>query len=197
MKGERIAIICLTAGLITVGATNYTGKEIKQVEVVQEYQDNNLELEKSIKEEISKVGRIEVLQMQVGKKATIDNKSKLDMFKKELMINFKVNVHFYLNITDTVSITGNTITVYTKEPDIESSINYDLTTFKQNNGVFAYGDLKLTPEYNQEIENIVCNKVNEEAKEENETARINAEKILEDLLAKSNNRMNVKIVYVR
>ena len=46
MKGERIAIICLTAGLITVGATTYTGKEIKQVEVVQEYQDNNLELEK-------------------------------------------------------------------------------------------------------------------------------------------------------
>lgn len=197
MKGERIAIICLTAGLITVGATNYTGKEIKQVEVVQEYQDNNLELEKSIKEEISKVGRIEVLQMQVGKKATIDNKSKLDMFRKELTIDFKVNVHFYLNITDTVSIAGNTIIVYTKEPDIESSINYDLTTFKQENGIFAYGDLKLTPEYNQEIENTVCSKVNEEAKEENETARNNAEKILEDLLTKSNNRMNVKMVYVR
>ena len=197
MKGERIAIICLTAGLITVGATNYTGKEIKQVEVVQEYQDNNLELEKSIKEEISKVGRIEVLQMQVGKKATIDNKSKLDMFKKELTIDFKVNVHFYLNIADTVSITGNTITVYTKEPIIESSINYDLTTFKQENGIFADGDLKLTPEYNQETENTVCSKVNEEAKEENEEARCNAEKILEDLLMKSNNRMNVKIVYVR
>lgn len=197
MKSERIAIICLTAGLITVGATTYTKKEIKQVEVVQEYQDNNLELERSIKEEISKVGRIEVLQMQVGKRATIDNKSKLDMFKKELTIDFKVNVHFYLNITDTVSITGNTITVYTKEPDIESSINYDLTTFKQENGVFAYGDLKLTPGYNQEIENTVCNKVNEEAKEENEEARCNAEKILEDLLVKSNNRMNVKIVYVR
>ena len=197
MKGERIAIICLTAGLITVGATTYTRKEIKQVEIVQEYQGSNLELEKSIKEEISKVGRIEVLQMQVGKKATIDNKSKLDMFKKELTIDLKVNVRFYLNITDTVSITGNTITVYTKEPDIESSINYDLTTFKQNNGIFAYGDLKLTPEYNQEIENTVCNKVNEEAKEENETARTNAEKILEDILIKSNNRMNVKIVYVR
>ena len=197
MKSERIAIICLTAGLITVGATTYTKKEIKQVEVVQEYQDNNLELERSIKEEISKVGRIEVLQMQVGKRATIDNKSKLDMFKKELTIDFKVNVHFYLNITDTVSITGNTITVYTKEPDIESSINYDLTTFKQENGMFAYGDLKLTPGYNQEIENTVCNKVNEEAKEELEEARINAERILEDLLAKSNNRMNVKIVYVR
>ena len=106
-------------------------------------------------------------------------------------------MHFYLNITDTVSITGNTITVYTKEPDIESNINYDLTTFKQNNGIFAYGDLKLTPEYNQEIENTVCNKVNEEAKEENEVARTNAEKILEGLLAKTNNRMNVKIVYVR
>lgn len=197
MKSERIAIICLTAGLITVGATTYTKKEIKQVEVVQEYQDNNLELERSIKEEISKVGRIEVLQMQVGKRATIDNKSKLDMFKKELTIDFKVNVHFYLNITDTVSITGNTITVYTKEPDIESSINYDLTTFKQENGMFAYGDLKLTPGYNQEIENTVCNKVNEEAKEELEEARINAERILEDLLAKSNNKMNVKIVYVR
>ena len=197
MKSERIAIICLTAGLITVGATTYTKKEIKQVEVIQEYQDNNLELEKSIKEEISKVGRIEVLQMQVGKRATIDNKSKLDMFKKELTIDFKVNVHFYLNITDTVSITGNTITVYTKEPDIESSINYDLTTFKQENGMFAYGDLKLTPGYNQEIENTVCNKVNEEAKEELEEARCNAEKILEDLLVKSNNRMNVKIVYVR
>lgn len=197
MKSERIAIICLTAGLITVGATTYTKKEIKQVEVVQEYQDNNLELERSIKEEISKVGRIEVLRMQVGKRATIDNKSKLDMFKKELTIDFKVNVHFYLNITDTVSITGNTITVYTKEPDIESSINYDLTTFKQENGMFAYGDLKLTPGYNQEIENTVCNKVNEEAKEELEEARINAERILEDLLAKSNNKMNVKIVYVR
>ena len=197
MKGERIAIICLTAGLITIGATTYTRKDIKQVEVVQEYQDSNLELEKSIKEEISKVGRIEVLQMQVGKKATIDNKSKLDVFKKELTIDFKVNVHFYLNITDTVSITGNTITVYTKEPDIESSINYDLTTFKQENGIVAYGNLKLSPEYNQEIENTVCNKVNEEAKEENEVARTNAEKILEDLLAKSNNRMNVKIVYVR
>ena len=57
--------------------------------------------------------------------------------------------------------------------------------------------MKLTPEYNQEIENTVCNKVNEEAKEESETARTNAEKILEDLLAKTNNRMNVKIVYVR
>ena len=57
--------------------------------------------------------------------------------------------------------------------------------------------MKLTPEYNQEIENTVCSKVNEEAKEENEEARTNAEKILEDLLAKTNNRMNVKIVYVR
>ena len=49
MKGERIVIICLTAGLITVGVTKYTGKEIKQVEVVQEYQDSNLELEKASK----------------------------------------------------------------------------------------------------------------------------------------------------
>lgn len=197
MKGERIAIICLTAGLITVGATTYTGKETKQVEVVQEYQDNNLELEKSIKEEIRKVGRIEVLQMQVGKKATIDNKSKLDMFKKELTIDFKVNVHFYLNITDSISINGNTLTVYTKEPDIESAINYDLTTFKAENGFLTFGELKLTPEYTQEIEKTVCKKVEEEAKEELEEARINAERILEDLLAKSNNRMNVKIVYVR
>ena len=107
---------------------------------------------------------------------------------------FIKNIKFHKNMSLN---RGNTITVYTKEPDIESSINYDLTTFKQENGIFAYGDLKLTPEYNQEIENTVCNKGNEEAKEENETARTNAEKILEDLLAKTNNRMNVKIVYVR
>ena len=44
---------------------------------------------------------------------------------------------------------------------------------------------------------MVRSKVNEEAKEENEESRFNAEKILEDLVAKSNNRMNVKIVYVR
>ena len=48
----------------------------------------------------------------------------------------------------------------------------------------------------QEIEKDVCKEVNKDAEEEFETARINAEKIIEDLLEKSNNRMNVKINFV-
>ena len=103
MKGERIAIICLTAGLITIGATTYTGKEIKQVEVVQEYQDNNLELEK--------LGKKNPLKRDhVGREKGYNGKT-----KKEICIEMLNNGYTYKQIAKQLGIKVSTVEQYKRD----------------------------------------------------------------------------------
>ena len=89
------------------------------------------------------------------------------------------------------------MTIYCNRPIIESNINYDLTKYTKDKGLLVIGDIKLTPEEVEDIENKVCDEVTKEVESEFEAARINAEKIIENLLLKSNNQVrNVKIIYI-
>lgn len=162
--------------------------------IVQE--DTKANLYKSVKESLNKIGRIEVLRMQTGKRVDLSNNVNWSWLKNNLTIDYKVQSHFYLEITDNIDINGSTLVIYCNKPCIESNIDYSLTQYKKDQGLLVIGDLKLTPNEQEEIEKEVCKEVNKDAEEELETARINAEKIIEDLLEKSNNRMNVKINFV-
>ena len=89
------------------------------------------------------------------------------------------------------------MTIYCNKPIIESNIDYDLTKYTKDKGLLVIGDIKLTPEEVEYIENKVCDEVTKEVESEFEAARINAEKIIENLLLKSNNQIrNVKINYI-
>lgn len=165
--------------------------------IIQE--DTKVNLYESIKEELNKIGRIEVLRMQTGKKVDISNKINWSWLKNTLTINYKVQSHFYIEITDNnnISISDNVLTIYCNKPVIESNIDYDLTEYSKEQGLLVIGDIKLTPEEVEEIENTVCEEVTKDAEDEIETARVNAEKVIEQMLEKSNNSIrNVKINFI-
>ena len=95
----------------------------KQIEepvktIIQE--DTKVNLYESIKEELNKIGRIEVLRMQTGKKVDISNKINWSWLKNTLTINYKVQSHFYIEITDNnnISISDNVVTIYCNKPVI-------------------------------------------------------------------------------
>ena len=202
MLKNKIKKILIIAGVILgLGFIfTYNSKPIQQIpNTTIEYKDTKVNLYDSIKEDLNKVGRIEVLRVQTGKKVDISNDINWSWLKNTLTIDYKVQSHFYIEITDNnnISINGNTLTIYCNKPIIESNIDYDLTKYTKDKGLLVIGDIKLTPEEAEDIENKVCSEVTKEVESEFETARINAEKIIENLLLKSNNQIrNVKIIYI-
>ena len=202
MLKNKIKKMLLIAGVILGLGFIFTHKPkpIQQIpNTTIEYKDTKVSLYDSIKEDLNKVGRIEVLRVQTGKKVDISNDINWSWLKNTLTINYKVQSHFYIEITDNnnISINGNTLTIYCNKPTIESNIDYDLTKYTKDKGSLVIGDIKLTPEEAEDIENKVCSEVTKEVESEFETARINAEKIIENLLLKSNNQIrNVKIIYI-
>ena len=202
MLKNKIKKILIIAGVILgLGfMLSYKPKPIQQIpNTIIEYKDTKVSLYDSIKEDLNKVGRIEVLRVQTGKKVDISNDINWSWLKNTLTIDYKVQSHFYIEITDNnnISINGNTLTIYCNKPIIESNIDYDLTKYTKDKGLLVIGDIKLTPEEAEDIENKVCSEVTKEVESEFETARINAEKIIENLLLKSNNQIrNVKIIYI-
>ena len=202
MLKNKIKKILIIAGVILgLGFIfSYKPKPIQQIpNTTIEYKDTKVNLYDSIKEDLNKVGRIEVLRVQTGKKVDISNDINWSWLKNTLTIDYKVQSHFYIEITDNnnISINGNTLTIYCNKPIIESNIDYDLTKYTKDKGLLVIGDIKLTPGEVEDIENKVCDEVTKEVESEFETARINAEKIIEKLLLKSNNQIrNVKINYI-
>ena len=115
---------------------------------------NVIEEEDSIVEEVKAIGRIEIMQCQIGKKINISNDALLKCFNKRSIIDYKICAHYYLDLQESdVFIKNNVLTIYAKKPTIETNILYNLTKINSDNGMLSFGDLKLTPEEQLNIEN--------------------------------------------
>ena len=202
LKNKIIKLLSLV-GIISIligGLTIY--KELNKApsesqEIMYTDRNNAIIEESSIIEELNRVGRLEVMQCQIGKKITISNNSKLEWFKKETTIDYKVMAHYYLDLTKcNISINNNVLTIYVDKPTIETNILYDLTKVSTNNGCLAFNELKLEPNEQLQIENDMCKAISKECKEEIDTTKSYAEDILEKLLIKiDSNIIKVKIFY--
>ena len=128
---------------------------------------NVIEEEDSIVEEVKAIGRIEIMQCQIGKRINISNDALLKCFNKKSIIDYKVCAHYYLDLQESdVFIKNNVLTIYAKKPTIETNILYNLTKINSDNGMLSFGDLKLTPEEQINIENKMCDSVKKECEEE-------------------------------
>ena len=113
--------------MFTLGGIFYTNhvKAPEKTTVVHEYKDKTVEVEQTVIEEIKSVGRIEIMQCQVGKKITLSNNAKWDWFKKETNIDYKVMAHYYLDFSKAnIEIENNILTIECNKPVIETNILY-------------------------------------------------------------------------
>ena len=204
MLKNKIIKLLSVVGIISIligGLTIY--KELNKVpsenqEIVCTDRNNAIIEESAIIEELNKVGRLEVMQCQIGKKITISNNSKLEWFKKETTIDYKVMAHYYLDLTKcSISVNNNVLTIYVNKPIIiETNILYDLTKVSTNNGCLAFNELKLEPNDQLQIENDMCKAISKECEDEIDTTKSYAEDILEKLLIKiDSNILRVKVIY--
>lgn len=202
LKNKIIKLLSLV-GIISILISGLTiHKELnktpsKSQEIVYTDRNNAIIEESSIIEELNKVGRLEVMQCQIGKKITISNNSKLEWFKKETTIDYKVMAHYYLDLTKcSISVNNNVLTIYVDKPTIETNILYDLTKVSTDNGCLIFNEWKLTPEQQLQIENDMCKAISKECEEETTTTKSYAEDILEKLLIKiDSNILRVKVIY--
>ena len=157
---------------------------------------NVIEEEDSIVEEVKAIGRIEIMQCQIGKKINISNDALLKCFNKKSIIDYKICAHYYLDLQESdVFIKNNVLTIYAKKPTIETNILYNLTKINSDNGMLSFGDLKLTPEEQLKIENKMCDSVKKECEEEINNSVKYAEKSVKQLVDKIN--QNVDVVNIK
>ena len=157
---------------------------------------NVIEEEDSIVEEVKAIGRIEIMQCQIGKRINISNDALLKCFNKKSIIDYKVCAHYYLDLQESdVFIKNNVLTIYAKKPTIETNILYNLTKINSDNGMLSFGDLKLTPEEQLNIENKMCDSVKKECEEEINNSIKYAEKSVKQLVGKIN--QNVDVVNIK
>lgn len=202
IKNKIIKLLSLV-GIISIligGSTIY--KELNKAplenqEIVYIDKNNTIIEESSIIEELNKLGRLEVMQCQIGKKMTISNNAKWDCFKKETTIDYKVMAHYYLDLTKCdISVNNNVLTVYVDKPTIETNILYDLTKVSTNNGCLAFNEWKITPEEQLQLENDMCKAISKESEEEINATKSYAKDILEKLLIKiDSNILKINIIY--
>ena len=76
-------------------------------------------------------------------------------------------------------------------PTIETNILYNLTKINSDNGMLSFGDLKLTPEEQLNIENKMCDSVKKECEEEINNSIKYAEKSVKQLVGKINQNIDV------
>ena len=202
LKNKIIKLLSLV-GIISMlidGLTIYQGLNkapVENQEIVYTDKNNAIIEESSIIEELNKVGRLEVMQCQIGKKITISNNAKWEWFKKETTIDYKVMAHYYLDLTKcSILVNNNVLTIYVNEPTIETNILYDLTKVSTNNGCLAFNELKLEPNEQLQLENDMCKAISKECEDEIDTTKSYAEDILEKLLIKiDSNILRVKVIY--
>ena len=201
LKNKIIKLLSLVGiiSLFTLGGIFYTNhvKAPEKTTVVHEYKDKTVEVEQTVIEEIKSVGRIEIMQCQVGKKITLSNNAKWDWFKKETNIDYKVMAHYYLDFSKAnIEIENNILTIECNKPVIETNILYNLTKVSTNNGCLTFDELKLTPEEQLQIEDTLCSSVTKECEEEIDNSKEYAIKSIDVLVNKINsNIIKINIVY--
>ena len=204
MLKNKIIKLLSVVGIISILIGGLTiHKELNKIpsesqEIVYTDRNNTVIEKSSIIEELNKVGRLEVMQCQIGKKITISNNSKLEWFKKETTIDSKVMAHYYLDLTKcNVSVNNNVLTIYVNKPVIiETNILYDLTKVSTNNGCLAFDELKLTPEEQLQLEDTLCSSIAEECEEEIDNSKEFAIRAIDGLVSKINSDIiKINIVY--
>lgn len=201
IKNKIIKLLSLVGiiSMFTLGGvfyTNYT-KAPEKTTIVHEYKDKSIELEQTVIEKIKSVGRIEIMQCQIGKKITISNNAKWKWFKKETTIDYKLLAHYYLDFSKAnIEIENNILTIECNKPVIETNILYNLTEVSTENGWLTFDELKLAPEEQLQIEDTLCSSVAKECEEEIDNSKEYAVKSIDGLVNKINgNIIKINIIY--
>ena len=201
LKNKIIKLLSLVGiiSLFTLGGIFYTNhvKAPEKTTVVHEYKDKSIELEQTVINKIKGVGRMEIMQCQVGKKITISNNSKLKWFKKETSIDYKILAHYYLDFSKAnIKVENNILTIECNKPVIETNILYNLTEVSTENGWLTCDELKLTPEEQLQLEDTLCSSVAKECEEEIDNSKKYAIKSIDGLVSKINsNIIKINIIY--
>ena len=202
LKNKIIKLLSVVGiiSLFTLGGIFYINhaKAPERTTIVHEYKDKSVELEQTVINKIKGVGRMEIMQCQVGKKITISNNSKLKWFKKETSIDYKILAHYYLDLTKcSISVKNNVLTIYVNKPIIiETNILYNLTKVSTNNGCLTFDELKLTPEEQLQLEDTLCTSIAEECEEEIDSSKDYAVRAIDGLVSKINSDIiKINIVY--
>ena len=201
LKNKIIKLLSVVGiiSLFTLGGIFYTNhaKTPEKTTIVHEYKDKSIELEQTVIDKIKGVGRIEIMQCQVGKKITISNNSKLKWFKKETSIDYKILAHYYLDFSKAnIEIENNILTIQCNKPTIETNILYNLTKVSTDNGCLAFEELKLTPEEQLQIEDTLCTSIAKECEEEIDNSKDYAENSIDGLVSKINSDIiKINIIY--
>ena len=201
LKNKIIKLLSLVGiiSLFTLGGMLYTShiKAPEKTTVVHEYKDKSIELEQTVIDEIKGVGRMEIMQCQVGKKITLTNNSKLKWFKKETSIDYKILAHYYLDFSKAnIEIESNILTIQCDKPIIETNILYNLTKVSTNNGCLTFDELKLTPEEQLQLEDTLCTSIAKECEEEIDSSKNYAIRAIDGLVSKINSDIiKINIVY--
>ena len=201
LKNKIIKLLSVVGiiSLFTLGGIFYTNhiKAPEKTTIVHEYKDKSIELEQTVINKIKGVGRMEIMQCQVGKKITISNNSKLKWFKKETSIDYKILAHYYLDFSKAdIKVENNILTIQCSKPIIETNILYNLTKVSTNNGCLAFDELKLTPEEQLQLEDTLCASIAEECEEEIDSSKEFAIRAIDGLVSKINSDIiKINIVY--
>ena len=201
LKNKIIKLLSVVGiiSLFSLGGIFYTNhvKTPEKTTIVHEYKDKSIELEQTVINKIKGVGRMEIMQCQVGKKITISNNSKLKWFKKETSIDYKVLAHYYLDFSKAdIKVENNILTIQCNKPTIETNILYNLTKVSTNNGCLTFEELKLTPEEQLQIEDSLCTSIAEECEEEIDSSKDYAVRSIDGLVSKINSDIiKINIVY--
>lgn len=201
IKNKIIKMLSLVGiiSMFTLGGifyANYT-KAPEKTTIVHEYKDKTVEVEQTVIEEIKSVGRIEIMQCQIGKKITISNNSRLKWFKKETSIDYKILAHYYLDFSKAdIKVENNILTIQCTKPTIETNILYNLTKVSTSNGCLTFEELKLTPEEQLQIEDSLCSSITKECEEEIDSSKDYAVRAIDGLVSKINSDIiKINIVY--
>ena len=201
LKNKIIKLLSLVGiiSLFTLGGIFYTNhvKAPEKTTIVHEYKDKSIELEQTVIDKIKGVGRMEIMQCQVGKKITLTNNSKLKWFKKETTIDYKILAHYYLDFSKAnIEIENNILTIQCDKPTVETNILYNLTKVSTNNGCLTFEELKLAPEEQLQIEDTLCSSIAKECEEEIDSSKDYAVKSIDGLVSKINSDIiKINIVY--
>lgn len=157
---------------------------------------NNLKIisEESLVREIKNVNKIIPLEVELSQTITIDKSwGDFDVFKKFKQIKFFANCSYSVDLsqitTEDIDINENKLSINLPNPQIFSiNIDRDKTIFEDSsNGLFRFGEIKLTSEEFEIIQDEVCKSFEETMKNDEmynkvvSSTKLSLEKLVEQI----------------
>lgn len=205
-KAIVVALIIFIGGGITAGYVNnklakpHTIQQIEKSINIQQFTLNKEVIVEKIVEELD----LNILNMQLSTQSSIEKGSDsfFGLFKNNKHIKFYGNVNYSLDLAslsnEQVRVVDNDITIWLSKPNVDVSINENMTEFKDEQGAFILGELYTTPEEMTYItakakENIMAKALSEENM--NEAIKRSEEKITEVINKLTKQNVNIKIIW--